>query len=52
MSSEPSGVPDYLIEASTVDTLVALDVLPDIVTCYLKSKLQGFHLTGVNRPGF
>lgn len=46
MSSEPGGVPDYLIEASTVDTLVALDVLPDIVTSYLKSKLQGFHLTG------
>lgn len=46
MSSEPGGMRDRAIEASAVDTLVALDVLPDIVTSYLKSKSQGFHLAG------
>ncbi|MXS82519.1 EAL domain-containing protein [Nitrosomonas oligotropha] len=46
MFSEPGGMRDRAIEASTVDTLVALDVLPDIVTSYLKSKSQGFHLAG------
>ncbi|UJP01607.1 MAG: EAL domain-containing protein [Nitrosomonas sp.] len=46
MFNESDGMRDCAIEASTVDTLVAPDVLPDIVTSYLKSKSQGFHLTG------
>lgn len=46
MFNESDGMRDCAIEASTVDTLVAPDVLPDIVTSHLKSKSQGFHLTG------
>lgn len=49
VSGELGGMPDCVVDANTVDAPATLDILPSIITNYLKSKSQGFYLTGAIR---
>lgn len=46
MSGQLGGIPDCAVDANTRDTPTTPGILPGIISDYLKSKSQRFHLTG------